>query len=75
MLAEKLVICVSVGKSAAQSTRIASFRPLAITSSPASYLGAFHLKDEAPTGAGARADFGKSLSHAKLSAISLRPAI
>jgi hypothetical protein len=47
-------------KSAAQSACIASFRPLAITSGPGCHPGAFfHLKNEAPTGAGTHADLHK----------------
>ncbi len=61
MLSGKLLMGVSVDKfaskngflwrkSAAQSARIASFRPLAVMSSLGRHLGAFSLKDKAPTG-------------------------
>jgi hypothetical protein len=43
-------------KSIAQSAWIASFRPLAITLGPGRHLGAFHIKNKAPTGAGVCAD-------------------
>jgi hypothetical protein len=43
-------------KSTAKFTRTASLRPLAITSGPGRQLEAFHLKNEAPTGARGRAD-------------------
>jgi hypothetical protein len=67
MLSQKLLIDVSVDtfaaenrfrrrKSAAKSARTAFFRPLAVTSGPGRHLEAFHLKKEAPTGAGGRAD-------------------
>ncbi len=51
--------CYRWQKSAAQSTRIASFWPLAITSCPFRHLEFFYLKDEAPTGAGACTDLHK----------------
>jgi hypothetical protein len=67
MLPEKLLKGVNVDmfasengcrgqKSATQSARIPSFHSSAITSGPGCHLGAFSSKDEAPTGAGARAD-------------------
>ncbi len=68
MLSQKLLVDVGVGslagknrnrqrKSAAKSSLTASFRPLAVMSGSGRHLGASHLKNEAPTGAGDRADF------------------
>jgi hypothetical protein len=67
MLSLKLLVDVSVDtfagknhyqrKSTPQSTCITSFHPLAVTPGPCCHLEAFfHLKNEALTGAGARAD-------------------
>jgi hypothetical protein len=74
MLSKKLLLSIGVDmlagknsfrwrKSAAQSARIASFRPLAITSGQAVIYELFHLKNEALTGSGtlsaAEADGGQ----------------
>jgi hypothetical protein len=70
MLSKKLLVDVGVGtfagknyyrqrKSTAKSARTPSFRPLAVTSGSGRHLGAFHLKNEAPTGTGGRADLRK----------------
>jgi hypothetical protein len=67
MLSQKLLIDVCVDtfaaenrywrhKSATKSACTAFFRPLAITSGPGRLLKLFHLKNDAPTGAGGRAD-------------------
>jgi hypothetical protein len=67
MLSQKLLVDVSVDmfvgenrywrhKSNAQSACIASFCPLATMLGSGRHLGAFYLKNEAPTFAGALAD-------------------
>jgi hypothetical protein len=55
-------------KSVAQSACITSFCPLAIMLGPGHHLVAFHIKNKAPTGAGACADLrGRSVQRKALS--------